>query len=73
MLPNPDKLNWSSFTVTDGIALPAFTMDDSVDLHADGNVALNLLDGVVVAKSGFDLTLGQVSGSDSTTTPAPRP
>ena len=55
------KLDWSGFVVTDGIALPVFTMDDSVDLHADGNVALNLLDGVVVAKSGFDLTLGQVS------------
>ena len=54
VLPNPDKIDWSTFVVTDGIALPAFSaaLTASVDLHAGGKVALNLLDGVVVAQVG---------------------
>src|SRR5688500_1360785 len=57
------KLDWSSFTNTgmdlsvakaalNGTSLGALT--SSVDLSVDGNVALNVLSGVLVAKGHFN-------------------
>src|SRR5207245_2957013 len=57
------RINWAAATTTPSGLLPSFsaTLTDSLDLKADGNVALNALNGVVVATGHFDLTLGQVS------------
>ena len=62
------KLDWKDFVVSSGIALPDFTsttanidLDENVDIHADGNVALNALSGVLVARAGFSLSLGTIA------------
>ncbi len=62
----PAKLNWSNFTVTGGIALPSFSSDltNSIDLGLSGDVGLNVLSGLLVARSTFAVTMGQVSGND---------
>ncbi len=67
----PGKLDWASFTVTDGVGLPDFNDDlnAGVDLSISGAAALNVLDGLVVLKVGsFEMQLGEVSGGDGTTT-----
>src|SRR5205823_3891753 len=43
------------------LPLASLDIDKAVDLHADGNVALNALSGVLVASGSFNLDLGQVS------------
>ena len=71
------KLDWDSLA-TSGIGLAGFLdIDEAVDVHADGNVALNALGGLLVGAAtgnttgdvgpGFELTLGTVSGTDGTT------
>ena len=68
---DPDKLDWSSFVVTGGLALPALSDDlnDGVDVQVSGAATLNVLDGLLVLKvGGFTMQLGQVSGDDGTTT-----
>jgi hypothetical protein len=66
----PAKLDWSTFAVSDGIGLPDFKdVTKSVDLSISGAATLNVLSGLVVLKvGGFTMQLGQVSGSDGTTT-----
>src|SRR6478735_8986442 len=67
----PQKLNWAAFNETSGPTLPTFNPDltASVDLSLSGAASLNVLDGLVVLKvDSFDMQLGQVSGSDGTTT-----
>ena len=73
-LTPPAKLDWSTFGVhgTDytglniDAALTALNdtelgaLTASVDLAVDGGVALNVLDGVLVAKGDFTIALGQV-------------
>src|SRR6185503_19165656 len=66
------KLNWSTFTNT-GLDLtsalanlngtPLGSLTNSIDLSVDGGVALNVLDGVLVAKGDFTITLGQVQSA----------
>ena len=68
---DPDKLDWSSFVVTGGLALPALSDDlnDGVDVQVSGSATLNVLDGLLVLKvGGFTMQLGQVSGDDGSTT-----
>src|SRR4029079_17644617 len=45
---DPDKLDWSAFTVSAGIALPDFNdaLNAGVDLSISGAAALNVLDGL---------------------------
>src|SRR5207253_2436024 len=54
------KLDWSTLSTT-GLSLPVLDISKDQDLHADGNVALNALNGVLVAAGNFNLDLGQVS------------
>ncbi|HKS63240.1 MAG TPA: LEPR-XLL domain-containing protein, partial [Xanthobacteraceae bacterium] len=68
---NPKKLDWSAFTVDAGIVLPDFNdaLNAGVDLTVSGAATLNVLDGLVVLKvAGFEMQLGQVSGTDGVTT-----
>src|SRR4051794_2620034 len=69
----PAKLDWSTFgntgldlsaakTALNGTSLGDLTA--SVDLAVDGGVALNVLDGVLVAKGDFTIALGQVKSAD---------
>ena len=58
------KLDWDTLdtTGTTGLTLPALTgVTAALDVHLDGTVALNALDGVLVAAGAFSLELGQVS------------
>ena len=61
------KLDWAAMGpgLTSG-SLPAFTMDDTVDLQASGSVSVDVA-GFVVAVGTLDLFKGRVSGSDGTT------
>ncbi len=55
------KLNWATLATT-GLTLPVLTgLSSTLDVHLDGTVALDALDGVLVASGGFSLDLGQVS------------
>jgi hypothetical protein len=54
------KLDWDSLA-TSGLPLAALAIDSALDVHADGTVALNALNGVLVAAGGFSLDLGQVT------------
>ena len=56
----PNKLDWDSLA-TSGMTLASLAVDSAQDVHADGTVALNALNGVLVAKGSFELDLGQVS------------
>ena len=72
------KLDWSAFgahgtdytglnidaalAALNGTDLGALTA--SVDVALDGGVALNVLDGVLVAKGNFDIALGQLRSAD---------
>src|SRR4051794_2398831 len=72
-LTPPAKLDWSTFANT-GLDLSAALaglngtglgdLTASVDLAVDGGVALNVLDGVLVAKGDFTIALGQVKSAD---------
>src|SRR6185369_2243636 len=65
----PTKIDWSTFTNT-GLDISAAktalnatslgALTSSVDLAIDGNVALNVLSGVLVAKGHFTIALGQL-------------
>ena len=65
-----NKLDWSTFTQYTGLDIEAAldglnarslgALTASVDLAVDGGVALNVLDGVLVAKGDFTIALGQV-------------
>jgi hypothetical protein len=67
------EVNWKTFSST-GLnisaaqaALSATSLGDltsSVDVSVDGNVALNVLSGVLVAKGHFTIGLGQVRSAD---------
>src|SRR5688500_7834038 len=54
------KLDWDSLA-TSGLPLASLTVDETLDLHVDGNVALNALSGTLVAVGAFNLDVGQVS------------
>jgi hypothetical protein len=56
----PAKLDWDSLTTT-GMTLENLVIDSTLDVHADGSVAMNALSGVLVASGSFALDLGQVS------------
>src|SRR5688572_27651511 len=69
----PAKLDWSTFTntgldlSTELAALNATSLgvlNSSVDVALDGNVALNVLGGILVAKGHFTIGLGQVRSAD---------
>ena len=72
------KLDWKTFDSTgldisvEQAALNATSLGDltaSVDLSISGAATLDVLSGLVVLKVGsFEMQLGQVSGSDGTTT-----
>ena len=68
---DPDKIDWTSFTVNGGIELPDLTQSGltaEVDVSISGAAELNVLDGLVVLKvTGFEMTLGTVSGDDTNT------
>ena len=50
-----DKIDWVNLSTT-GLTLAPLTMDDSLDLHADGSVALDALSGTLVAVGSFNLS-----------------
>jgi hypothetical protein len=60
-LTTPDKLDWDSLE-TSGLTLPDLDIDEALDLHVDGSVALDALSGTLVATvTNFSLDMGQVS------------
>ncbi len=67
-----DKIDWRHLDITSGIELAGNSVADSItgiveglDLHIEGNAALNVLDGLLVAVAsgapGFSVDLGQVT------------
>ena len=58
-----EKLDWDSL-VTTGLPLASLGIDEALDLHVDGSVALDALSGTLVAVGTFSLDVGQVSGAD---------
>ena len=68
---NTAKLDFGAFDEDPGsLLLPNFSsaLNASIDIGASGSVSLNVLSGLLVAKATFALSLGQVSGTDTTTT-----
>src|SRR5262249_48670642 len=60
--PVPGKIDWSTFTeTTDSLPVPTMAVPASVDLSAQGSVALDAF-GVLIAKGSFKLDLGAVQG-----------
>ena len=67
------KLDWSTFAVTAGIALPDFTaagtdsvdLDESLEVYARGSVSFDALSGMAVGTGSFELTLGTLYGVDA--------
>src|SRR5262249_32678533 len=60
------KLDWTHFVKSDGIALPTLGFTNSLDLHVAGTATVSL-PGVFTATGTGSLDAGQVSGADSTT------
>src|SRR5262249_58230508 len=60
------KLDWTHFVKSDGIALPTLGFTNSLDLHIAGTATVSLA-GVFTATGTGSLDEGQVSRTDSTT------
>ncbi|MEJ2310308.1 MAG: hypothetical protein P8Z78_13460, partial [Gammaproteobacteria bacterium] len=54
------KIDWSTFTESsDSLVIPTLDVSASVDIYAQGSVALDAF-GVLIAKGSFSISLGQV-------------
>src|SRR5262249_14585731 len=60
------KLDWTHFVKSDGIALPTLAFTNTLDLHIAGTATVTLA-GLFTATGTGSLDEGQVSGTDSTT------